>query len=82
MTIKGLCGTHSHFHMSFLPCAANGVVRRKSAYETSQAKTYTNSFVLNEQKPTGNQRVVNGFSNGFNGFLNAFNRCAKTFNGL
>ena len=53
MTIKGLCETHSHFHMSFLPCAANGVVRRKSAYVTSQAKTYTNGFVLNEQKPTG-----------------------------
>ena len=49
---------------------------------TSHAKTYTNGFVLNGQKPTANQRVANGFSNGFNGFLNAFNGCAKTFNGL
>ena len=49
---------------------------------TSHAKTYTNGFVLNGQKPTANQRVPNGFSNGFNGFLNAFNGCAKTFNGL
>ena len=49
---------------------------------TSHTKTYTNGFVLNGQKPTANQRVANGFSNGFNGFLNAFNGCAKTFNGL
>ena len=49
---------------------------------TFHAKTYTNGFVLNGQKPTANQRVANGFSNGFNGFLNAFNGCAKTFNGL
>ena len=46
---------------------------------TSHAKTYTNGFVLNGQKPTANQRVPNGFSNGFNGFLNVFNGCAKTF---
>ena len=38
---------------------------------TSCAKMYTNGFVLNGQKPTANQRVANGFSNGFNGFLNA-----------
>ena len=54
----------------------------KNIYVTSHAKTYTNGFVLNRQKPTANQRVANGFSNGFNGFLNAFNGCAKTFNGL
>ena len=51
-------------------------------FVTSHAKTYTNGFVLNGQKPTANQRVANGFSNGFNGFLNTFNGCGKTFNGL
>ena len=35
---------------------------------TSHAKTYTNGFVLNGQKPTANQRVANGFSNGFKAF--------------
>ena len=51
-------------------------------FVTSHAKTYTNGFVLKGQKPTANQRVAYGFSNGFNGFLNAFNGCAKTLNGL
>ena len=49
---------------------------------TSHTKTYTNGFVLYGQKPRANQRVANGFSNGFNGFLNAFNGCTKTFKGL
>ena len=35
---------------------------------TFHAKTYTNGFVLNGQKPTANQRVANGFSNGFKAF--------------
>ena len=55
------------------------VYLKKVTFVTSHAKTYTNGFVLNGQKPTANQRVANGFSNGF---LIAFSGCAKTFNGL